>query len=169
MPDEEKKNEAQETECLEIVCKCPGFPDVIIRKTKADQRMMIDLGVKKLEDGTVIPDESKTVDLDKLTQTYKDQCGMEAAKRLLQTGERTPEDFKDPGMQYDDTIIPQSAQERANAAVAAKAQADQVKAKFGISPDQNMTEEQFENLVKSYIAANPDKFVAQQPKTEESK
>lgn len=82
--------EIEKVETLEIVCKCPGFPDVIIRKTKADEKMMINLGVKKLEDGTVVPDESNLVDLDAMVQTYKDQCGMEAAKRLLQTGEKTP-------------------------------------------------------------------------------
>lgn len=161
--------EIEKVETLEIVCKCPGFPDVIIRKTKADEKMMINLGVKKLEDGTVVPDESNLVDLDAMVQTYKDQCGMEAAKRLLQTGEKTPADFKDPGIQYDDTVIPQSAQDRANAAVAAKEQADAVKAKYGIEPGQEMTQEQFENVVKSYIAANPDKFVMPKQTTEEPK
>ena len=158
----------QEEGSLYIVCKTPGFPDVVIKKTKCDERMMIDLKVKKNEDGTVVPDESNLVDLYALIQTYKDQCGMEAAKRLLQTGERSPEDFADPrNIQYDDSAIPETPQDRANAAVQANAQVDAVKAKYGIDPNQDMTQEQFENIIKSFIQANPDKFIKPSTNTED--
>lgn len=158
MPEEVKEQQANQD--LTLTLSTPGYPTVILKATKCDEKMMVDLKVKKTEEGNIIPDESNLIDLDALIQTYKDQCGMEAAKRLLKTGQAQPEDFADDGKSgFDCTVIPESAQERANAAVAAKAQADAVKEKFGIPTDQDLTQEQFENLIKSYISANPDKFV----------
>lgn len=151
-----------------LVLKTPGFPTVTIVPTKADQKFMVDLKVKVQEDGKVVPDESNLVDLDSLIQTYKDQCGMEAAKRMIKLGQASPEDFADDGKgSYDGTNIPETAQGRANAAVIAQKQADAVKAKYGIDPGQDLTQEQFENIIKNYIAANPDKFVAPVAKAQE--
>lgn len=162
MPEEVKEQVAKEEvkQDLTLTLHTPGFPTVIVKATKCDERMMVDLKVKKDEDGNVIPDESNLVDLDALIQTYKDQCGMELAKKMLKLGQATPEDFVDDGKgNYDSSAIPETPQARANAAVAAKAQADAVKQKFGIPTDQDLTQEQFENLIKSYISANPDKFI----------
>lgn len=145
---------------LTLTLRTPGYPTVILKATKCDERMMVDLKVKKDKDGNVTPDESNLVDLDALIQTYKDQCGMELAKKMLNLGQATPEDFADDGKgSYDSSMIPETPQDRANAAVAAKAQADAVKQKFGIPIDQDLTQEQFENLIKSYISANPEKFI----------
>lgn len=161
MPEQVKDQKEQEVkQDLTLTLRTSGYPTVVLKATKCDEKMMVDLKVKKDEDGNVVPDESNLIDLDALIQTYKDQCGMEAAKRLLKLGQAQPEDFADDGKSgLDCTVIPESAQDRANAAVAAKAQADAVKQKFGIPTDQDLTQEQFENLIKSYISANPDKFI----------
>lgn len=152
----------------EIKKYCPGFPKVDCQPIDCTEHLMVDLKVKVNEDHTVSPDDSNVVDLDALTQTYRDQCGMEAAKRLLKSGQAQPSDFADDGKSnYDGTIVPETAQERANAAVAAGVKVDAVKAKYGIDPNAKMSDEQFDALIKDYISKNLDKFVAQAPKSTE--
>lgn len=141
---------------------CPGFPKVDIQPIDCSDHFMADLKVKVNEDHTVSPDESNLVDLDAMTQTYKDQCGMEAAKRLLKLGQAQPSDFADDGKgNYDGSIIPETAQERANAAVAAGLQLDAIKAKYGIDPNAKLTEDQVNAIIKEYIQQNAAQFVQQ--------
>lgn len=132
-----------------------------IPAVKCDEKMMVNLGVKVQEDGTVVPDESNLVDLDAMIQTYKDQCGMELAKRLIKLGQAAPEDFADDGKgSFDDSAIPPTSQARANAAVAAKAQLDAIKDVYGIPKDVELTDAQYDALVKDFVEKNIDKFVA---------
>lgn len=147
---------------------CPGFPKVDIQPIDCSAHFMVNLKVKVNEDHTVSPDESDLVDLDAMTQTYKDQCGMEAAKRLLKLGQAQPSDFADDGKgSYDASIIPETAQARANAAVAAGVQLDAVKAKYGIDPTAKLTEDQVNAIIKDYIQANADKFIQQTAQVEQ--
>jgi len=125
--------------------------------SKPDSKLMVQLGVKKDDDGNVIPDQSNLIDLDALIQTYKDQCGMELAKRLIRIGQATPDDFRDTGKgNYDGTNIPINATDRANAAVLAKNNADAMASELGVTQD--MTEDQLTAIIQQYIQNNPDKF-----------
>lgn len=139
---------------------CPGFPKVDIQPIDCSAHFMVNLKVKVNEDHTVSPDESDLVDLDAMTQTYKDQCGMEAAKRLLKLGQAQPSDFADDGKgNYDASVIPETPQARANAAVVAGVQLDAVKAKYGIDPNAKLTEDQVNAIIKEYIQQNAAQFV----------
>lgn len=145
-----------------VLVAFPGLAKrVKIKPIKCDVKEMVQLKVSVGEDGKAYPDEGDVVDLDALIQTYKDQCGMEGAKRMLKQGLITPEELADDGKSsYDGSVIPETAQDRANAAVAAQKNLDSVKAMFGIEPGQDLTDEQVDALIKSYIEKNLDKFVA---------
>lgn len=144
-----------------ILAAFPGLFGCLLEvPIDCSKKEMVQLKVIVDEDGQPWPDESDTVDLDALIQTYKDQCGMEGAKRLLKQGLISAEDLADDGKgSYDGSQIPESAQDRANAAVAANKQLDAVKAKYGIQPGQELTDEQADALIKAYIEKNLDKFV----------
>lgn len=125
--------------------------------SKLDDKLMVQLGVKKLDDGSVVPDQSQTIDLDALIQTYKDQCGMELAKRLIATGQATEVDFRDDCKHSGDIReLPVSAQSRANAAVTAAANTAAMADELGVRAD--MDEEQLTAIIQQYIQKNPDKF-----------
>lgn len=120
---------------------------------------MANLKVKVNEDGTVSPDESDLVNLDELIQTYKDQCGMELAKRLIKLGQIDPASLADDGKHsYDGSKVPDGAQAIANAAIAAGKNVDAAKSALGI-PEGNLTDEQLDALIKGYIEKHLDKFV----------
>lgn len=97
-----------------------------LRKVKGptrdlNERYLVDLKVKfDPQTGATIPDESDVIDLEALIQTYKDQCGMELAQKLIKTGQAQPDDFKDDG-KHSGEVPPEleTAQGRANAALAA--------------------------------------------------
>lgn len=107
---------------------------------KADERFIINLKVKfDPETGSTTPDESDKVDLVDLIQTYKDQCGMELAQRLLRTGQADPSQFADDGKHSGD--VPEgydNPQTLANAALVAKGNADVLAQALGL-PDNAAT------------------------------
>lgn len=139
-----------------------GLPHVEVKPQKLSENYIIDLKVNfDPKTGKAIPDESDKKDLVALIQTYKDQCGVEAMKRLIKTGQAQPEDFSDDGKSgMDTTIVPDTAQGRANLAAAAAQQTDQIKQNLNLPDDaNNMTDEQLTALIKGYIEKNPDKFI----------
>lgn len=149
-----------------------GFPPVVVQPIKCDERMMIDLKVKfDPKTGKTTPDESQKIDLVELIQTYKDQCGMELAKKLIRTGQVPPDAFKDDGKHsYDASIIPETAQARDNAANAQKAQVDAMASALGIPADYGkLTDDQLTTFIKEYISRNESKFVKPATAVEESK
>lgn len=142
-----------------------GLPHVEVKPQKLSENYIIDLKVNfDPKTGKATPDESDKKDLVALIQTYKDQCGVEAMKRLIKTGQAQPEDFADDGKSgMDTTLVPDTAQGRANLAAAAAQQTDQIKADLNL-PDNaaDLTEDQLNAIIKSYIEKNPDKFIKTQ-------
>lgn len=129
------------------------FNGVPIRERKPqnlDARYLIQLKVTfNPETGETEPDESDTIDLVAMIQTYKDQCGMEGALRMLKTGQVTAEALADDGKHgIDATKLPANAQEVANALLRSTEFKDQFAEKFGIPKGaENLTDDQLSNLI----------------------
>lgn len=121
--------------------------------TPGNQPYMIDVKVTfDPETGSTTPDESNKVDLVALIQTYKDQCGMELAKKLLKNGQADAADFADDGKHSFE--LPEdldTAQGRANAAILARAQAEAFAEKFGVPAGVNLSEEQLAAIIAKTI------------------
>lgn len=119
--------------------------------TKAVEPFMPDLKVKfDPKTGATTPDESNLINLDELIQTYKDQCGMELAKKMLANGLATQADFADDGKHSGN--VPsnlETAQGRANAAVKAGATTDALAKALGVNA--SMTEEQLAAIIGKVI------------------
>lgn len=104
--------------------------------------------------GSTKPDYSNKIDLVALIQTYKDQCGMELAKRLIKQGV-DPAVFADDGKHSGDVTDPtlQSPQAIANAALANAEAVAQIKKALGLPDNANaLSEEQLSTLVGKVIA-----------------
>lgn len=144
MPTEYQKD------CFGVIQRAPAAP------VKCDVRQFIQLGVKfDPATGSTSPDESNIIDLVELTQTYKDQCGMELAKRLLKNGMATPEQFQDDGKHSGDATLPglESAQAAANAAIAAEKNVEAMLQQLGM--DKNvltLSEDQLSALISKTIS-----------------
>lgn len=167
MPDEEKKTEAVETVEVKVEIKyntrpVEGQPRVF-QPVKVNDPYMANLKVKVNEDGTISPDESDLVNLDEVSQTYRDQCGMEMAKRLIKLGQIDPQSLADDGKHsYDGSKVPEGRQAIDNAAIAAGKQVDAAKEEFGI-PDGAISDEQLDALIGKYIEKHLDKYVQPKP------
>lgn len=161
MPDKTVEKSVEQLRQEAILVAFPGLSQKLDEKPiDCSVKEMVQLKVSVDEAGQPWPDESDKVDLDALIQTYKDQCGMEGAKRLLKQGVISPEDLADDGKgSYDGTVIPETAQARANAAVAAKGSLDAIKEAYGIPLDVELTQDQYDSLVKAYVEKNIEKFV----------
>lgn len=135
----------------------------VFQPVKANDPYMANLKVKVNEDGTVSPDECDLVNLDEVSQTYRDQCGMEMAKRLIKLGQIDPQSLADDGKHsYDGTKVPEGRQAIDNAAIASGKQVDAAKAALGI-PDGELTQDQLDAIVKGYIEKHLDQFVKTTP------
>lgn len=159
MPDE-KKEKAQERKRLASPFGSEFPQTKNFTRSDCSDKYMINLKVKVNEDHSVSPDESDKVDLDALIQTYKDQCGMEMAQRLIKLGQAQPGDFADDGQHsVDCTKLPQSTQEAANMAVAAGKQTEALRKKFGL-PNADLDGDQLEAMLNAYFSKHPE-FIKQ--------
>lgn len=166
MPDQ-KMEETQERKRLASPFGSEFPKTKNFKKSKCDDRFMINLKVKVNEDHTVSPDESDKVDLVELIQTYKDQCGMEMAKKLIKIGQAQPGDFADDGKHsVDCTLLPQNPQQAANLAVAAGKQTEALRNQFGL-PDTELSGEQLEAMLNAYFSKHPE-FIKQPEKAKEA-
>lgn len=130
------------------------------KATKANDPYMANLGVKVNEDGSVVPDESNLVNLDELIQTYKDQCGMELALRLIKLGQIDPQSLADDGNHgFDARTVPDTPQGIANAAIVSKLNVDAIRKELGIPEGVDIPQDALDKFVSAYIQANLDKFV----------
>lgn len=154
MPEKEIENKKVESKAQAELIVPPSIPIRECVAIKADQCEFIQLGVKVTEKHTVIPDESNVINLDDLIQTYKDSCGMEAAQRMLKTGQRTLEDFKDPLINVDCTKLPSTPQEAANMAVAAEKNLAAFKEKYNLP--EKIDGSQLEILLNDYFSKHPE-------------
>lgn len=128
--------------------------------TQANEPYMAKLKVQVNEDGTVVPDESDLVNLDELIQTYKDQCGMDMAVRMMKLGQIDPASLADDGKHSADlSVVPDTAQGIANAAIAAKGNVASIKAQLGLDPSQEIPDDVMDSIIRDYISKNLDKFV----------
>lgn len=144
------------------------FNGVPIRESVAqalDDRFLIQLKVKfNPETGDTEPDESDVVDLVELIQTYKDQCGVEAAIRLIKNGQATAEQFMDDGKHSADvTKTPATAQEIANALLQSEQFKNEFAEKFGIPQNaEKLTDEQLGNLISSKVEEVLGRYIKKQ-------
>lgn len=127
--------------------------------TPANDPWMIDLKVEfDPATGSTKPDESNKVNLVELIQTYRDQCGMELAKKLIKNGQATQADFADDGKHsFDVPADLETAQGRANAVLAAQAQTQALAEKYGIPVGVSLSEEQLAAIISKTIESKyPD-------------
>lgn len=135
----------------------------VFQPVKCNDPFMANLKVKVNGDGTVSPDESDLVNLDEMIQTYRDQCGMEMAIRLIKLGQIDPQSLADDGKHsYDGTKVPDGRQAIDNAAIAAGEKVEAAMSEFGI-PDGNVSDEQLDALIGKYIEKHLDKYVQAKP------
>lgn len=162
------ENVSQENETKRVPLPSPFKPSFMpaprgTKPVKADERYMIDLKVK-VDGLSAVPDESNKIDLVKLIQTYKDQCGMEMARKLIKIGQVPPDAFADDGKHsFDCSNVPSTPQDVANALVRANNNVDAMRKEFNI-PVGDINGEQLEAILNAYFSKHPE-FI-QQPKKE---
>lgn len=147
-----------------LVCKQAHGPAVL------EDRYLVNLKVKfDPSTGSTEPDESDLVDLEELIQSYKDQCGMEAALKAIKTGMKTIDDFKDDGKHSGE--VPrelETAQGRANAALDAQAKTAALADKLGVPLNAKLTEDQLTAIISKTINEKyPDMIKKEEVKTNE--
>lgn len=134
-----------------------------------DARELVQLGVKfDPSTGSTTPDESNVVDLVELTQSYKDECGMELAQRLLKNGLAMPGDFADDCQHSGDATLPglESAQAAANAAIAAEKNVAAMLEQFGLNEKAlTLTEEQLSAIISKTISEKFPQLIQQPQET----
>lgn len=121
------------------------------------------------ETGSTQPDESDLIDLDALTQSYADQCGMDLALKAIKQGQKTLDDFRDKG-DASGSVPPElmTAQGRANAALAAKANAETLADQLGVPKGVKLTEDQLTAIISKTISEKyPDIIKKTEVKTDE--
>lgn len=153
----------------EVVIKKDPF-GVVIREPDPGldlgRRDFIKLKVKfDPKTGSTTPDESEVIDLYELTQTYRDQCGMELAQKLIKNGLAMPGDFADDGQHSGDVSAPvfESVQAAANAAIAAQQKTESMLQELGLNPSAlQLNEEQLSAIVSKTIAEKFPQLIKQQ-------
>lgn len=147
-------------DCFGVLQREPAAP------VKCDVAEFVQLGLKfDPETGSTSPDESNVINLVELTQTYRDQCGMELARRLLSNGMATPGQFADDGKHSGDATLPglESAQAAANAAIAAERNVAAMLGQLGLDKNAlTLTEEQLSSLISKTIAEKFPQLIQQQ-------
>lgn len=110
------------------------------------------------ETGSTEVDESETIDLVEMIQTYKDQCGVEYVQRLIKMGMATPTQFMDDGKHGGDASAPTDINDALAFAKAGNSAAKQIAKSLGMSIDANTTDQQIADRIKAiFDAANAPK------------
>lgn len=150
-----------------------GVPIRDVEAQALDKRMMVQLKVKfNAETGSTEPDESDTIDLVEMTQTYKDQCGVEAAIRLIKTGQATPSQFADDGKHSLDLMgVPDNAADLVAACMRSEEAVKILRDKFGIPENAaNLTDDQLSSLIGKKVEEVLGNYIVKQTiKQEEAK
>lgn len=119
MPEQEVKLTPFGTPVREFV---PSHSSKVCKKEIAQ----FDLAFDK-ETGSTYVEQKDPLDLDAEIQTYKDQCGLDAALLQLKRGLASPEDFAaQPGDYGDTSMLPDNINDAYQAAQAAEAAAGSV-------------------------------------------
>lgn len=131
-----------------------------------DAHELVQYGVKfDPSTGSTTPDESNIIDVVELIQSYRDQCGMELARRLLKNGMAMPADFADDGKHSGDATMPglESAQAAANAAIAAEKNVAAMLDQLGLNQNAlTLTEEQLSALISKTISEKFPQLIQKQ-------
>lgn len=97
--------------------------------------------------------EFEEVDLMEEIQACKDLAGVEYMKKLLATGQATPEDFQDDGQgSFDGNLVPSDVHTAKKLAEEEAANIQKIAQAVGLKDGFTYTEEQFEEAVKEATA-----------------
>lgn len=126
--------------------------------------LLVQLKVKfDPETGSTTVDESDSIDLDSMIQTYKDQCGVEYVMKLIKMGMANPDKFMDDGKHGGDASAPTDINDALALANAGNSVAQQIAKSLGMSIDETTTDQQIADRIKAIFDA------ANQPKQEVNK
>lgn len=101
------------------------------------------------------------VDICKLVQSYKDECGLEAAMRLIKLGRASPEDFCDDGKHgFDITQVPTFAGDALKQLEPGIKQADTLKKLLGIPASVEINSDNLDSIVSLYVKKKVDETLA---------
>lgn len=110
------------------------------------------------ETGSTEVDESETIDLVEMIQTYKDQCGVEYVQKLIKMGMATPSQFMDDGRHGGDASAPTDINDALALANAGNSAAQQIAKSLGMTIDESTTDQQIADRIKAiFDAANAPK------------
>lgn len=116
----------------------------------------------------VLTDENvEEVDLVKLTQSYKNECGIEAMKILLASGQASPDDFADDGTGSADlTPYPTNINDAYQAANATKAAAKKSVESLGGSLEAALGSGKLDEYIQGLVSAELAKIKKTTPANE---
>lgn len=101
------------------------------------------------------------VDIDKLVQSYKEQCGIEYMLRMVQQGRVDLNDICDDGKHgVDATVIPTFAGDALRMLKPGIKEGEKLKDTLGIPKDLKLNEANLEAVLKPYIESYFNKMVA---------
>lgn len=167
---QEAKNEKKEV----FVDPCKKYegqadPFGVVRKEIKDSKVVKkDLGFIR-EYGLEVDKEThrtkpvvkNKINLDKLVQSYKAECGLEYMLRMVQQGRVSPEDICDDGKHgVDATQIPTFAGDALRLLKPRIEEGEKLKETLGIPKDLKLKEENLEAVLKPYIESYFNKMVA---------
>lgn len=118
------------------------------------------------ETGSTVPDESERVELQPLIESYKDQCGMEYVQKLIRTGYATPDKFADDGKHGGDASGPTDVNDAWRLAQAGQSQIRKTAETLGMKIDENTSDMEIAERLKSIFEAAQPKPQTAQPVVE---
>lgn len=142
-----------------------------IAQSPEDDALIIHYGLDvDTETHRTIVSVAEKVDLTKLIQSYKDECGVEAALRLIKLGRASPEDFCDDGQHgVDATVFPKFQGDLLKKLEPGIEQGEELKKELGIPSSVKVDESNVEELVGLYVKKYFDKIAASANQAESKK
>lgn len=125
-----------------------------------DILIQIKLDFDKKTGSTKVNEDDK-LDLYKLIQSYKGQCGVEYIRQLIAKGMLNPAAVADDGQHGGDASIPTDPNDLYRASLSGKSSLSVLARELGITLDENTTDEQIAQAIVRKITP-----AAQQAKTE---
>lgn len=116
----------------------------------------------------VLSDEDvEPLDLVEMTQSYKNECGIEAMKLLLKSGQASPEDFADDGTgSADSTQFPTNLNDAYQASLETRKAASKSVASLGGSLESAIASGNLDEYVKGLVNEQIKKMQVAQPANE---
>ena len=136
------------------VIDCFGHfrPKIHVDKVTRDVIHQFDLKLDK-ETGNTSIVEVEPVDVNELVGSYASVAGMAYARKLIQTGQVSPNAFADDGQHSADIVgMPDNIYDASQAAAAAKVKGDAVAASLGLGSDY-VSKKDLDSLIKQKVDA----------------